>query len=139
MTENQRKADKYLQQIRNASQEINNMILQIDFLRYKASGAGTIRYDKDRVMTSPEDMVCEAITEAVALERKLSDRHKELLKMRQDTEQIIALWNNKNGSFIESYYLSRRSMIDTARYIGCSDRNTYLIKLKALEEFSKHL
>lgn len=139
MTDNQRKADKYLQQIRNASKEINNMILQIDFLRYKASGAGAIRYDKDRVMTSPEDMVCEAITEAVALERKLSDRHKELVQMRQNTEQIIALWDNKNSSFIESYYLSRRSMIDTARYIGCSDRNTYFIKLKALEEFAKHL
>jgi len=139
MTDNQRKADRYLQQIRNASKEINNMILQIDFLRYKASGAGAIRYDKDRVMTSPEDMVCEAITEAVALERKLSDRHKELLQMRQNTEQIIALWNNNNSAFIDSYYLTRRSMIDTARYIGCSDRNTYLIKLKALEEFAKHL
>lgn len=139
MTDNQRKADKYLQQVRNASQEINNMILQIDFLRYKASGSGAIRYDKDRVMTSPEDMVCEAITEAVALERKLSDRHKELLEMRQNTEQIIALWNDKKGIFIDSYYLSHRSMIDTARYIGCSDRNAYFLKLKALEEFSKHL
>lgn len=139
MTQNQRKADRYLQQIRNADKEINEMILQIDYLRYKASGAGAIRYDKDRVMTSPEDMMCEAVTEAVALERQLSSRHKELLKMREHAENVISIWNNNKGAFIDSYYLSHRSMIDTARYLGCSDRNTYFIKLKALEAFAKHL
>lgn len=138
MTENQRKADKYLQQVRNADREINEMILKIDYLRYKASGAGAIRYDKDRIMTSPEDMMCEAVTEAVALERELSSRHKELLRMREQTELIISTWNDNNGAFIDSYYLGRRSMVDTARYLGCSDRNCYFIKLKALEEFARY-
>ena len=138
MTENQRKADRYLQQVRNADREVNEMILKIDYLRYKASGAGAIRYDKDRIMTSPEDMMCEAVTEAVALERQLASRHKELLKMREQTELIISTWNDNNGAFIDSYYLDRRSMVDTAKFLGCSDRNCYFIKLKALEEFSKY-
>ena len=139
MTENQRKADKYLQQIRNADKEINETILKISYLRYKASGATAIRYDKDRVQTSPQDMMCEAVTEAVALERELSERHRELVMMRQHVELVISTWNDKSGAFIDSYYLSRRSMIDTAKHLGCSDRNAYFIKLKALEEFSKHL
>lgn len=139
MTEAQNRADKYLLQIRNMDRELEELLLKIEFLRYKASGAGAIRYDKDRVMTSPSDMMCEAVTEAVALERKLSERHKQLLAMRQHVEIIITAWNDKSGAFIESYYLSRRSMIDTAKYLGCSDRNVYFLKLKALDEFSKHL
>lgn len=139
MTARQEKAEKYLLQIRNTDKEINEMILRIDFLRYKASGAGAIRYDKDRVQTSPEDMMCEAVTEAIALEGQLYARHKQLMDMRAHTEQVISLWNDNNAVFIEIYYLSRGSMTDVADRIKCSSRNAYFIKLKALEEFAKHM
>lgn len=139
MTDNQKKADKYLLQIRNADREITELILKIDYLRYKASGTGAIRYDKDHVQTSPEDMVCDAITEAVYLERALSDRHKELQEMRRYTELVIQLWNDNNARLIEMYYLSRKAMNEVARELNCSSRNAYLVKLKALEEFAKHL
>ena len=139
MKEQQRKADKYLRQVRDMDSEINEIILKIDYLRYKASGATAIRYDKDHVQTSPEDMLCEAVTEAVELENYLAQRHKQLLEMRERAETIISTWNDNNGVFIDSYYLSRRSMIDTAKYIGCTQRNVYLIKLKALERFAQYI
>ena len=139
MNDKQRKAEHYLTQIRNMDREISEMILKIDYLRYKASGTGAIRYDKDHVQTSPEDMVCDAITEAVDLERKLSDRNKELMRMRFNTEKIIELWGDNQAKFISTYYLNRGSMMDVARICRCSSRNAYFIKLKALEEFSKHL
>ena len=139
MTNNQHKADKYLMQIRNASKELTELIFQIDYLRYKASGAGAIRYDKDHVQTSPEDMMCEAISEAVDLEGELSTRHKQLQAMREHTEKTIALWNNNNAKFIEIYYLNHGSMTEAANRIGCTSRNIYNIKFRALEEFSKHI
>lgn len=139
MTERQGRAERYLLQIRNTDKEINEMILRIDFLRYKASGAGAIRYDKDRVQTSPADMMCEAVTEAIALEGELYARHKQLMDMREHTEQVISLWNDNNAKFIDIYYLAHGSMTDVANRIGCSSRNAYFIKLKALEEFAKHL
>ena len=130
MTNNQKKADRYLMQIRDASKELTELIFKIDFLRYKASGAGAIRYDKDRVQTSPEDMMCEAISEAVYLEGKLSDRH---------TEKIVALWNNNSARFIEIYYLNHGSMTEVADRIGCTSRSAYNIKFKALEDFAQYL
>lgn len=139
MTNNQKKADKYLSQIRDASKELTELIFRIDFLRYKASGAGAIRYDKDRVQTSPEDMVCEAISEAVYLEGKLSNRHKQLKAMREHTEKIIALWADNNARMIEVYYLNHGSMVDVARQIKCSDRQAYRIRDNALEQFSKYI
>ena len=139
MTNNQKKADRYLMQIRDASKELTELIFKIDFLRYKASGAGAIRYDKDRVQTSPEDMMCEAISEAVYLEGKLSDRHKQLKAMREHTEKIVALWNNNSARFIEIYYLNHGSMTEVADRIGCTSRSAYNIKFKALEDFAQYL
>ena len=139
MNENQKRADKYLTQIRDASKELTELIFQIDYLRYKASGAGAIRYDKDRVQTSPEDMMCEAISEAVYLEGKLSNRHKQLKAMREHTEKVLALWADNNAKFIEIYYLNHGSMTEAANRIGCSSRNIYNVKFKALDEFSKYI
>jgi hypothetical protein len=139
MTNNQKKADRYLMQIRDASKELTELIFKIDFLRYKASGAGAIRYDKDRVQTSPEDMMCEAISEAVYLEGKLSDRHKQLKAMREHTEKVVALWNNNSARFIEIYYLNHGSMTEVADRIGCTSRSAYNIKFKALEDFAQYL
>lgn len=139
MNENQKRADKYLTQIRDASKELTELIFQIDYLRYKASGAGAIRYDKDRVQTSPEDMMCEAISEAVYLEGKLSNRHKQLKAMREHTEKVLALWSDNNAKFIEIYYLNHGSMTEAANRIGCSSRNIYNVKFKALDEFSKYI
>lgn len=139
MNENQKKAKRYLEQIRNADKEITEIINRIEYLRYKASGAAAIRYDKDHVQTSPEDMVCEALAEAVDLENKLSARHKELKAMREHAEQIISLWVDNNARFIDIYYLNHGSMTETASKIGCTSRNIYNIKFKALEEFARYI
>lgn len=140
MTANQQKADRYLMQIRNADKEMKQIFEQIQFLRYKASGMGAIRYDKDHVQTSPEDMVCECIAQAVQLENKLFARNRKLHDSLAHTNEILQLWNdNNNARLITIYYLNHGSMGDVAERIGCSSRNAYFIKLKALEEFSKHL
>ena len=139
MNEKQKRADSYLSQIRNASNELTELIFRIDFLRYKASGAGAIRYDKDRVQTSPSDMMCEALSEAVFLEGRLSNRHKQLQAMKKHTEKTIALWNDNNARFIEIYYLNHGSMTEVADRIGCTSRSAYNIKFRALEEFANHI
>lgn len=139
MTDNQQKADKYLMRLRNADKDTKNALLQIEYLRYKASGMGAIRYDKDHVQTSPEDMVCEAIAEAVHLENKLFARAKELQKMMELTHQVIELWNDKYARAIDTYYLNHGSMVDVARNCKCSDRNAYRVKLEALERFAQHI
>ena len=139
MTANQGRANKYLMQIKNADKEITEMILKISYLRYKASGAGAIRYDKDRVQTSPQDMMCEAVTEAVYLERQMKERHRELMNARMHTEDVIQLWGDNYAKFIDIYYLNDGDMSDVARQIKCSDRTAYRIKLNALERFSKQI
>ena len=134
-----KKADRYLSKIRNADKELTDILNQINYLRYKASGATGIRYDKDHVQTSPSDMVCEALAEAVDLERKLSDRYRELLQMRQQAEDITQLLSDNERYLIRYYYLDRISMTETAGRLHMSSRNAYRVKASALIEFSKHL
>lgn len=136
MTTNQGRANKYLMQIRNADKEITEMILKISYLRYKASGAGAIRYDKDRVQTSPQDMMCESLTEVVTLEREMTARHRELMDARRHAEEVIQLWGDSRAKFIDIYYLNGGEISDVARQIRCSDRTAYRIKLDALEKFA---
>lgn len=139
MTKNQERADKYLRQIKNADKEITEMILKISYLKYKASGCGAIRYDKDRVQTSPQDMMCEAVTEAVSLERKMSSRHKELMEARRHAEEVIELWNDKMALLISVYYLDNKNMSDVERQIRCSNSTAHRIKRDALERFSRYM
>ena len=139
MTEAQQNAEKYLLKIRNANSYMQEMIHKIEDLRYEASGAGAIRYDKDRVQTSSEDMVCEAIAEAITIENRLYHYHNKLLEMREHTHNVISLWNDNNARMIDIYYLNHGSMGDVAEHLGCSNRNVYFIKLKALDEFSKYI
>lgn len=134
-----KKADRYLSKIRNADKELTDILNQINYLRYKASGATGIRYDKDHVQTSPSDMVCESLAEAVDLERKLSDRNRELLQMRQQAEDITQLLSDNERYLIRYYYLDRISMTETADRLHMSSRNAYRVKASALIEFSKHL
>jgi len=123
-----KKADRYLSKIRNADKELTDILNQINYLRYKASGATGIRYDKDHVQTSPSDMVCEALAEAVDLERKLSDRNRELLQMRQQAEDITQLLSDNERYLIRWYYLDRISMTETADRLHMSSRNGYGVK-----------
>jgi len=134
-----KKADRFLTQIRDTDKELTEILNQINYLRYKASGATGIRYDKDHVQTSPSDMVCEALAEAVDLERKLSDRNRELLQMRQQAEDITQLLSDNECYLIRYYYLDRISMTETADRLHMSSRNAYRVKASALIEFSKHL
>ena len=100
---------------------------------------GAIRYDKDSVQTSPQDMMCEAITEVVCLEEKMTSRHRELMNARRRTEELLQLWGDNQAKFIDIYYLNDGKMSDVAEQIKCSCRTAYRIKLEALERFSKQM
>lgn len=140
MTDNQRKSERYLLRIRNADREMKLLYEQIQYLRYKASGMGAIRYDKDHVQTSPEDMVCEAIAEAVMLENKLFGRSRQLHDDLERTNEILNLWDHDNyARAIEVYYLNHGSMGDVAHAINRSGRTAYRIKEEALERFAQYI
>lgn len=141
MTEGQRRADDFLKVIKNASGTLRDMAMKVEYLKYKAAGGGSIRYDKDHVQTTPEDLLSKAMAEAVDLERKILDRKNEITEMRIKANRILYSWDDTEGLMLAyvliAYYLDNRSMQETALKIDRSERQTYRMKLDALERFSK--
>ena len=139
-TENQAKADKYLYRIRNRETDIRGKRLELEALRYKASGAGAIRYDKERVQSSPQDYMTMAINDAIELERQIKEDEAAIEGLKGEAYAIVRKMENRDGrALIEWFYLNGLSMSETAEFMKMSERNAYYIQEKALEEFGAQL
>lgn len=143
MTEGQKKADNFLKAIKNEDQTIRDMITKIEYLKYKAAGGGAIRYDKDHIQTTPEDILSSSMAEAVDLERKIREKKYEIGARRIKANKILYSWEDTEGLMLAYvliiYYMENGTMRDVATRLDRSERQAYRMKLEALELFSKEL
>lgn len=66
-------ADQYLMQIEVLDTMIQQDIEQLEELKVRARGVGAIRYDKDKVQTSPSDRLCGDVCSIVTMEQRIND------------------------------------------------------------------
>lgn len=138
VSDNQAKAGKYLVRIREIEKEIRGKRLELEALRYKASGAGAIRYDKDRVQTTPQDYMTMAINDAIELEHQIEEDEVSIEGLKGEAYSIVKVMEDRdNRAFIEWFYLNGLTMLETAEVMHVSERNAYYLQEKALEEFGK--
>ena len=127
---------KELEHIRDAEKIINAKKLELDALRYKASGAGAIRYDKDRVQTSPQDYLAMAMDDIVKIENQIKTEQDEIEKIRAEAYTIVRRMKNvDHRTVLEWYYLNGVSMVNTAFQMGLSERSAYYLKEEAVAAF----
>ena len=140
MTEGQKKADNFLKAIKNEDQTIRDMINKLNYLKYKAAGGGAIRYDKDHVQTTPEDILSSSMAEAVDLERKIREKKYEIGARRIKANKILYSWEDTEGLMLAYvliiYYMENGTMRDVATRLDRSERQAYRMKLDALERFN---
>ncbi|MBR2805875.1 MAG: hypothetical protein IKE18_03745 [Oscillospiraceae bacterium] len=138
MTDNQAKASNYLSTIRNIEERLNNKRLELDALRYKASGAGAIRYDKDRVQTTPEDFMVKAMEDIIRIEKQIKKEEREAEKKKGRAYSIVRKMDQeKHRIIIEWYYFNGLSMTDAATRMNIAERTAYYLRDDALEDFGK--
>ena len=140
MTEGQRRADNFLRIIRDEEKIIGPMAQKVEYLRYRATGGGAIRYDKDHVQTSPEDILSSSLAQAVDLEKDIAQA-KELIELRRNyTIEKLKTWTDVQSAFIlATFYIDSESLMSISRKINRSVRQTNRLKNKALEMFSREL
>lgn len=140
MTDNQLKAQGYLNSIRDIEKKLHNKRLELEALRYRASGAGAIRYDKDHVQTSPDDYLAMAIDDIVRIEKFISDTEAETEQKKGKAYAIVRmLERSEHRTFIEWYYLNGLSIRETSIRMCMSERSTYYLRDDSLECFGKIL
>ncbi len=66
-------AEEYLGQIETLDVQIQQDIEQLEELKNSALGVTAIRYDKDRVQTSPSDRLCGDVCNIVTMEQRIND------------------------------------------------------------------
>lgn len=126
----------HLELIRVAEKNINNKRLELEALRYKASGAGAIRYDKDKVQTSPQDYMTMAIADLVEIEKQIREAEIDIEDMKGQAYIIVRQMKEpEQRAVIEWYYLNGLSMIDTAERLNLSERSAYYLREDALKAF----
>lgn len=125
-----------LEVIRDNERSINAMRLELEALRYKASGVGAIRYDKDRVQVSPQDYMTMALADVLELEKRISEQIDNIEEMKGQAYIIIRkIEAPEQRAIIEWYYLNGLSMIDTAERLNMSERSAYYLREDALKSF----
>lgn len=125
-----------LEKIRDAEKIINAKKQELDALRYRASGAGAIRYDKNRVQTSPQDYIAMAMDDIIKIEGQIEEERKATEKMRADAYKIVRKMENVDQrTVLEWFYLNGLSMANTALQMNMSERSAYYLKEEAVEVF----
>ena len=136
MTKNQSKAEKYLKKIKEIEKNVKDKQDELEALRYKASGAGAIRYDKDHVQTSPKDYLAMAMDDIIEIEKQLEEDKASIESMKGEAYCIVRRIDKiDHRTLIEWFYLNDMTMPETAKKMNMSERNAYYLKDDALESF----
>lgn len=127
----------YMMQVRRLDLQIRRIGLQIQELESCLLPQG-IRYDKDKVQTSPEDQLSRIVAKASDLRRKQQRliRKKGRLVI-EISENIERLSDENEKTVLTAYFLSRMQMTDIAAMIGYSTRQTYNIRQKGLQKIAR--
>lgn len=138
MTENQEKASKCLQSIRKIEKKLHSKRLELEALRYRASGAGAIRYDKEHVQTSPDDYLAMAMADIIEIEKSILQAESDIEKKKGKAYAVVRkIETEDHRTFIEWYYLNGLSMIETATKMNIAERTSYYLRDDALESFGR--
>ena len=125
-----------LEMIRDAEKSISAKKLELEALRYKASGAGAIRYDKERVQTSGNDYMAMAIADVIEIEKQISEEEAAVENLRGEAYAVVRrMEKTEHRAVIEWYYLNGLSMVDTAYRMNISERTAYYLKEDAIVSF----
>lgn len=137
MTDSQRKADDYLNRIRKIETSIKEKNLELEALRYKASGAGAIDYSKDRVQTSPKNYMEMAMCDIVEILARIEEDKASIEEIKANAYSIIRRIDDiSQRTILEWFYINGVDMGEISLKMFLSERATYYLKEDALSSFS---
>lgn len=104
---------------------------RIDELRAGLYPSG-IRYDRDKVQTSPLDQMLEAFSQIDVLERNLKQLQYEIYTQTEKIRDIIVRLPYKERFVLEAYYVACLSIRDISRLMEITERHVLRLKKNAI-------
>ena len=130
-------AKQYLQQVRILDEHIMKDIEQLEAMRSNATGQGAIRYDKDRVQSSPQDRLCSDVCDIVTFNEEINEKIDRFVDLKEHViDQIKTLDAEQiQRDVLMKTYIEYKSNRQVASEIQKSGSHTFAIKAKALKNF----
>ena len=131
---------EYMEQIRNVRREIRLLEEQILRDTVYASNVKAIRYDVDRVQTSPDgDRMADIISGIVGAEEKMYNKVKYLMQKEEEARTYLIQLKEEHERVLVLHYLEGLKWEDVALKVGYDDKYIYDVKKDALNELTKLL
>lgn len=130
-------AKQYLQQVRILDERIMKDIEQLEAMRSNAAGQGAIRYDKDRVQSSPQDRLCSDLCDIVTFNEEINEEIDRFVDLKAHVIDQIKTLNAEQiqRDVLMKTYIEYKSNRQVASEIRKSGSYTFAIKAKALKNF----
>lgn len=126
----------YLGRVRNLIRKELKLRRHIEELRLSLLPSG-IRYDKDKVQTSPLDQMLEALSEIDHYERKRLKVVKALIDTRSIIARKLIILPQKEYYVLSQYYLGLKTMNEISEDLGVTERHAFRIKNNGISMLCK--
>lgn len=133
---NQKEMCMYLGRVRNLTRKELKLRRHIEELRYSLLPSG-IRYDKDKIQTSPMDQMLEALSEIDHYERERLKVVETLIDIRSIIARKLIILPQKEYFVLNEYYLRLRSIKNIADDMECSVQYVYRLRNNGLSMLCK--
>lgn len=132
---------RYLEQIEELDYKIRDKIQELKDAKALAGAAGAIRYDKDRVVSSPsKDPMADSVVRYVDLENKIRKEALRYLILKNTIiNQIMQLNDARYINMLVERYVNYRTVGEIARRLHYSYDWTRHLMARAINEFKKIL
>lgn len=129
----------FLMQIRRKEIIIRRKEMQRDELR-ACLVPGAIRYDRDRVQSTPTDKMADVIARVDELDREIEQLKLEKAQAIIEISDVIEkLDNDKEKAVLTAFYIKAASMEAVAGIVCYSVRHTYLLRKQGVEHLKEVL
>lgn len=128
----------YMETIRRVKREIRLLMEQIERDSTLAQGVTAIRYDIDRVQTSPvSDRMGDIVARITETTTLLYDRIALLQGLEEDARRLLVNLTTEHERVLVYRYIDELSWISVAERMGYSEKHVFTVRDKALEELDE--
>lgn len=131
---------EYMETIRKVKREIRMIMDDIERETVLAAGVKAIRYDVDKVQTSPAgDRMAAIIARITEDTDRLNERISYLLDLEETARRILVNLRDESARVLELHYLDGLSWVAISERMGYSDKHVFKLYDRALQEFDEIL
>lgn len=132
------KAKIYLETYERLYRQAQRLTEQISRLEAQSTSIGAIRYDQDKVLSSPEDRLSEIVANKVQLKLVLDDTIEEMMVLKASYNRLFDRLVNRDKQIAKLTWLDFEGSIYISQQLNCS-RQTVFRRQRAITQIVQSL